>query len=80
MHALLAAALFGASIPFAKTLVGQVALVVLARLLCLGSGLGLLACFGVYAVLTHKSADMRIPIIPTSTTGTIIYKSVQKAN
>lgn len=41
-YALLAAALFGASTPFAKTLVGQVAPVTLAGLLYLGSGTGLL--------------------------------------
>jgi len=44
-YALLAAALFGASTPFAKTLVGQVAPVALAGLLYLGSGLGLLVWF-----------------------------------
>lgn len=41
VYALLAAALFGASTPFAKLLVGEVAPVVLAGLLYLGSGLGL---------------------------------------
>jgi len=45
VYALLAAALFGASTPFAKTLVGQVAPVALAGLLYLGSGIGLLACY-----------------------------------
>jgi len=44
-YALLAAALFGASTPFAKTLVGHVAPVALAGLLYLGSGLGLLVWF-----------------------------------
>jgi drug/metabolite transporter (DMT)-like permease len=44
-YALLAAALFGASTPFAKTLVGQVAPVTLAGLLYLGSGAGLLCWY-----------------------------------
>ena len=42
IYALLAAALFGASTPFAKALIGQAAPVMLAGLLYLGSGLGLL--------------------------------------
>ena len=42
-YALLAAGLFGASTPFAKLLVGEVAPVLLAGLLYLGSGLGLAA-------------------------------------
>lgn len=42
MYALLAAVLFGASTPFAKTLVGQIQPVMLAGLLYLGSGIGLL--------------------------------------
>lgn len=41
LFALLAAVLFGASTPFAKTLVGQVSPIGLAGLLYLGSGLGL---------------------------------------
>lgn len=41
IHALLAAALFGASTPFAKVLVGDVSPILLAGLLYLGSGLGL---------------------------------------
>jgi drug/metabolite transporter (DMT)-like permease len=45
IYALLAAALFGVSTPFSKTLVGQVAPVTLAGLLYLGSGLGLLAWY-----------------------------------
>ncbi|MBA4192920.1 MAG: EamA family transporter, partial [Planctomycetaceae bacterium] len=43
VHALAAAALFGASTPFAKMLVGQVDPVLLAGLLYLGSGCGLFA-------------------------------------
>ena len=44
-YALLSAALFGASTPLAKLLVGSVAPLMLAGLLYLGSGLGLLAWF-----------------------------------
>lgn len=43
IHALLAAALFGASTPFAKLLVGEMSPWLLAGLLYLGSGLGLAA-------------------------------------
>ena len=57
VYALLAAVLFGASTPFAKTLVGQVAPVTLAGILYLGSGLGLLACFLGRAVLTRNKQD-----------------------
>ncbi len=45
VYALLAATLFGASTPFSKILVGQMAPVMLAGLLYLGSGLGLLAWY-----------------------------------
>ena len=45
LSALIAAALFGASTPFAKLLTGEMAPVLLAGLLYLGSGLGLLAWF-----------------------------------
>lgn len=45
LYALAAAALFGASTPFAKTLVGEIAPITLAGLLYLGSGMGLLAWF-----------------------------------
>src|SRR5258706_2599334 len=44
-YALLSAALFGASTPFAKALVGEVAPLVLAGLLYLGSGIGLCLSF-----------------------------------
>jgi drug/metabolite transporter (DMT)-like permease len=46
LFALLAAALFGASTPFAKLLVGQVHPVMLAALLYLGSGVGLSLWYG----------------------------------
>ena len=45
VYALLAAALFGASTPFSKILLAQTAPVMLAGLLYLGSGAGLLACY-----------------------------------
>jgi len=43
VYALAAAVLFGASTPFAKLLVGQIPPIVLAGLLYLGSGIGLLS-------------------------------------
>ncbi|MFT5531880.1 MAG: drug/metabolite transporter (DMT)-like permease [Burkholderiaceae bacterium] len=55
VYALLAAALFGASTPFAKILVGQVAPITLAGLFYVGSGLGLLACLIVRAFVTRGS-------------------------
>ena len=54
VYALLAAALFGASTPFARTLSGQVAPVTLAGMLYLGNGLGLLVCFIVRAIATRN--------------------------
>ncbi len=57
IHALLAAALFGASTPFAKLLVDQVAPVTLAGLFYLGSGLGLLACFIAQTLTAGSGAD-----------------------
>ncbi|MDL2353897.1 MAG: DMT family transporter [Pseudomonadota bacterium] len=62
LYALLAAALFGASTPFAKTLVGQVEPVMLAGLLYLGSGVGLLACFIVRAVVQRGRPDQHLPV------------------
>lgn len=46
VSALLSAVLFGASVPLAKLLTGQIPPVLLAGLLYLGSGIGLLALFG----------------------------------
>ena len=67
-YALLAAALFGASTPFAKTLAGHVAPVTLAGMLYLGSGLGLLACFAVRALSRRAARDtpagLRTPDLP----------------
>lgn len=57
VYALLAAALFGASTPFAKTLLGQVAPVTLAGMLYLGSGLGLLVCFIARAIASRNERD-----------------------
>jgi drug/metabolite transporter (DMT)-like permease len=56
VYALLAALLFGASTPWAKLLVGQVEPLLLAGLLYLGSGLGLLAC-----LLLRRLAAARPP-------------------
>ncbi len=55
VFALLAAALFGASTPFAKALVGQVTPVALAGILYLGSGLGLLAFYLLRAFVQRTS-------------------------
>lgn len=60
IYALLAALLFGASTPFAKTLVGQMPPVTLAGVLYLGSGIGLLACYGVRALVRRKAQDQPI--------------------
>lgn len=57
VYALLAAALFGASTPFSKTLVGQVAPVTLAGLLYLGSGLGLLVWFISRGLISRSSQN-----------------------
>ena len=57
LYAFLAAATFGASTPFAKILVGQVAPVTLAGLLYLGSGIGLLAWFMLRAARAGTDND-----------------------
>ncbi|MDY7572695.1 DMT family transporter [Actimicrobium sp. CCI2.3] len=58
VYAFLAAALFGASTPFAKVLVDEVAPITLAGLFYVGSGLGLLACFIARAFATRgNTAD-----------------------
>ncbi|OWW21283.1 DMT family transporter [Noviherbaspirillum denitrificans] len=56
-HALLAAILFGASTPFAKLLVGDVAPVLLAGLLYAGSGLGLAAWLGARRAMRADTAN-----------------------
>src|SRR5471032_1674078 len=57
VYALLAAALFGASTPFAKALLGQVPPVALAGMLYLVSGLGLLAFYLLRALLRRSDSD-----------------------
>ncbi|HTD03967.1 DMT family transporter [Undibacterium sp.] len=68
VYALLAAALFGASTPFAKTLVGHIAPVTLAGLLYLGSGLGLLVFYLMRAILFQTAqtgtAGLTAPDLP----------------
>ncbi|MHB8167039.1 MAG: DMT family transporter [Sulfuricella sp.] len=68
IYALLAAALFGASTPFSKTLVGQIAPVTLAGLLYLGSGIGLLIWFTLRALAAGNkratSARLTLPDLP----------------
>lgn len=54
-HALLAAALFGASTPLAKMLTAQMAPTLLAGLLYAGSGIGLTACLLWRSVRTHRN-------------------------
>jgi drug/metabolite transporter (DMT)-like permease len=57
IYALLAAALFGASTPIAKTLAGQVAPVMLAGMFYLGSGIGLSVCYLARALLKRGAHD-----------------------
>jgi len=68
VYALLAAGLFRASTPFAKTLLGQIAPVTLAGLLYLGSGLGLLAWSVLRAMQSNHrqtgTAHLRAPDVP----------------
>lgn len=68
IYALLAAALFGASTPFSKALLGQVAPVTLAGLLYLGSGIGLLIWFTLRALAAGDkratSARLTLPDLP----------------
>lgn len=54
IYALLAAVLFGASTPFAKALIGQAAPVMLAGLLYLGSGFGLLIWYTLRALAARS--------------------------
>ena len=62
IYALLAAVLFGASTPFAKTLVGQMPPAMLAGVLYLGSGIGLLACYAVRALYKRNSQDKPVAL------------------
>jgi len=50
LHAFFAAVTFGASTPFAKLLVGEIAPIALAALLYMGSGIGLMVWFGLRAL------------------------------
>lgn len=61
-YALLAAALFGVSTPFSKTLVGHVAPVTLAGFLYLGSGIGRLACYLVRALVQRGDQDQPVAL------------------
>ena len=61
-YALLAAALFGASTPFSKALVAHTAPVTLAGLLYGGSGVGLLACYLLRALVQRKKQDKPVPL------------------
>lgn len=67
MLALSSAALFGASIPFAKMLVGTVHSAMLAAILYLGSGIGLLVLRSIRQVLQgrHRSANESLGISGT---------------
>jgi drug/metabolite transporter (DMT)-like permease len=62
IYALLAAVLFGASTPFAKTLVGQMPPVALAGVLYLGSGIGLLVCYGVRALVKRNVHEQPVAL------------------
>ena len=67
-YALLAATMFGASTPFAKILVGQIEPIMLAGLLYLGSGLGLLTWFFLRAITQRDQrvacARLTVPDLP----------------
>jgi len=60
-YALLAAALFGASTPFAKRLVGDVPPLMLAGMLYLGSGFGLSALLGLRKLFARGRLDIAWP-------------------
>jgi len=61
-YAIAAAALFGASTPFAKRLVGDVPPLMLAGLLYLGSGLGLSLMLGVRKFIARGDLDIAWPV------------------
>ena len=63
-YALLAAALFGASTPFAKRLLGDVPPLMLAGLLYLGSGLGLSLMLGGRKLIKRSDLDIAWPSKP----------------
>lgn len=62
VYALLAAILFGISTPFAKTMVADIAPVMLAGILYLGSGLGLLMIFILRAAMFRHTQDKLVPL------------------
>ena len=62
-YALLAAALFGASTPFAKRLVGDVPPLMLAGLLYLGSGFGLSLMLGLRKIFTRGELAIAWPVM-----------------
>lgn len=62
IYALLAAVLFGASTPFAKALAVQMAPAALAGVLYLGSGAGLLVCYGVRALLKRSVPERPVAL------------------
>src|SRR5450830_848392 len=62
LYALLAAILFGASTPFSKTLVEQITPTALAGLLYLGSGIGLLACYLLRALVKRGEQDQPVAL------------------
>jgi drug/metabolite transporter (DMT)-like permease len=68
LHAFLAAATFGASTPFAKLLVGEMAPVVLAALLYLGGGIGLMLWLALRAMRAARpdgaAARLQRPDVP----------------
>jgi drug/metabolite transporter (DMT)-like permease len=61
-YAIAAAALFGASLPFAKRLVGDVPPLMLAGLLYLGSGLGLSLMVGLRKYIARGDLDIAWPV------------------
>src|SRR5438552_9328268 len=61
MYGLTAAALFGASTPFAKTILNDVHPIVLAGLLYAGSGLGLIAVHTVRVAFGQKATAIALP-------------------
>lgn len=62
IYALLAAALFGISTPFAKTMVADIAPVMLAGVLYMSSGLGLLLIFILRSVIFRNQQDQFVPL------------------
>ncbi|MBC3918051.1 DMT family transporter [Undibacterium sp. CY18W] len=62
IYALLAAILFGISTPFAKTMVADIAPVMLAGVLYLGSGLGLLLVFLLRAAMFRNRQDKFVAV------------------